>query len=59
MLVEEQEFELGGALQASVDVVLANLPYNIRRVWDDENSIQEIFLSADMKVMSKHCSEML
>lgn len=51
MLVENQEFEHGEAFAASVDLVLADLPYIIARVSDYAHSKHYNIASADRKAM--------
>lgn len=51
MLVQEQKPRPGEALAEFVDFVLADLPYNIRCVWNDKNSNHYILASAKMKAM--------
>lgn len=58
-LSKKQEFEHGTKLPSSLDIVLADQPWNISWIWNDESSKQEMLSSADMKAWSRSCDEML
>lgn len=59
LIINDQEFEHCEAFVASMDFVLAALQYNIRRVWDDENSSHYIFAASVMYPMVRVCSDIL
>lgn len=55
--MEEHEFECGEGLAWFVDFMLTDASYSITRAWDNYSSNYDIFASADLKAMSKLCSE--
>lgn len=59
MIVKEQKVQHGEALAVYVDLVLADLPYNISCVRDEENSTHDVFSSTLIEAMLKLCGEML
>lgn len=58
VLVEEQEFEHCEGPEASMNLVLADLTFNIRPVQDDENSNHDIFAFAKIKAILQLCRDM-
>lgn len=59
ILVEEEEFQHGEELAASVDSVVAHLRYNIRCLRDDGNVSLDMFASTNIEAMSNICCVML
>lgn len=59
ILVENEEFQHCKACAASIDFMLANTPYNIRCVPDDENSSHNNLASDDLNAKSMLCSDLL
>lgn len=57
MLVKDQGMEHDEALSAYLDFVVADLQYKFRRIRLNRNSFYYLFAVADMKAMSKLCSE--